>query len=820
MCAILWTRYTNRKIVQKTVRYDPNRIFVDNVLSVEVNKRMKIKAYLLYDHAVALQPAPPVRDWRKGNTIITANLALPNGSSQAWDLLCPLAFTATWNGGARPEDIEIRLEGGNAGQPAFVQSNLGDGLLTFYPGYQFKTEAAYPLWVRGPRNTPKDGLYPLECLVDASSLPYTVIMHWKFTRPHQTIRFATTEPFATILPYPRSDLANVNVEMIQPEGDADAYDQVFQQLVASPAVHNLFQRLGSTETAVTPAAAAVAVDVTPLPKSWAAQLTNPPPVSCICPTSGRVALLEEAIYSFLQQDYPGPKELIVLNDYDQQTLEFDHPEVRIINLPRRFASVGEKYKAAAALATHDLVFVWHDDDIYLPHRLSYSVAQCDQNTAFFKAEQAWFWNDGKLSGPERNTFHGGSCWRRDLFCKVQGYPHIGNRYDIEFEALCIGEALGGVRIDPIQAADIYYIYRWRATGSYHLSAMGADGQEHQKVAAYVAQQAARGQIPQGDVQLKPQWQSDYCALVQTYLATRPAAQKAPHTVTAHPTEPLPLGCFDTINGRLDLQQFEPNFFLPERFFGRSKEQHLRHDGEIYGRDFYFVDAMKLVYLSIPKVACTAIKLALAKAAGFAFEPGQDIELAVHHHPQWCWAQGKLAEAQSGYERFTFVRNPFDRLVSCYRQKIITESASAHQAPLFRDYFFAIPANISFTDFAQRISKIPDALADSHFKSQYALLYRGEELQVDYIGKFEQFDQDWQPLAEKYQLEPLLAQVNISKNKAGCHSDYRLYYTEPLVQLIYERYRKDIHAFGYEEEYAQLLAFVRTQQQNVLSAIRA
>ena len=45
--------------------------------------------------------------------------------------------------------------------------------------------------------------------------------------------------------------------------------------------------------------------------------TNPP-VSCFCLTYGRPRLLEEAIHSFLQQDYAGPKEMIVLNDYADQ----------------------------------------------------------------------------------------------------------------------------------------------------------------------------------------------------------------------------------------------------------------------------------------------------------------------------------------------------------------------------------------------------------------------------------------------------------------------------------------------------------------------
>ena len=138
-----------------------------------------------------------------------------------------------------------------------------------------------------------------------------------------------------------------------------------------------------------------------------------PPVSCFCLTYGRPRLLEESIHSFLQQDYAGPKEMIVLNDYADQILAFDHPEVQVINLPRRFRTVGEKMNAAVALASHDLLFVWDDDDIYLPHRLSFSVASFDPGKGFFKADPAWLWSDDRLSGPVRNRFHAASCWSRD-----------------------------------------------------------------------------------------------------------------------------------------------------------------------------------------------------------------------------------------------------------------------------------------------------------------------------------------------------------------------------------------------------------------------
>jgi glycosyltransferase involved in cell wall biosynthesis len=39
-----------------------------------------------------------------------------------------------------------------------------------------------------------------------------------------------------------------------------------------------------------------------------------PLISAKCITYGRVNTLEEALHSFLQQDYPGKKELIIVND--------------------------------------------------------------------------------------------------------------------------------------------------------------------------------------------------------------------------------------------------------------------------------------------------------------------------------------------------------------------------------------------------------------------------------------------------------------------------------------------------------------------------
>ncbi len=247
-----------------------------------------------------------------------------------------------------------------------------------------------------------------------------------------------------------------------------------------------------------------------------------PPVSCICLTYGRPHVLEEAIYSFLLQDYPGRKELIVLNDYAGQTLLFDHPEVRVLNLPKRFHTVGEKMNAVVALAAHELLFVWDDDDIYLPHRLSFSIEHFSAQKGFFKPSQAWFLHDGELSVAGNSLFHVGSCWSRELFDAVQGYAAEGTGYDLLFEKRLAQRFANATTPCDIKLEELYYLYRWGGTASYHMSQFGAlkagENVGHPEVESFVQQQASRGEIPLGLIPLQPSWQTDYRQLVASYIA--------------------------------------------------------------------------------------------------------------------------------------------------------------------------------------------------------------------------------------------------------------------------------------------------------------
>jgi glycosyltransferase involved in cell wall biosynthesis len=92
--------------------------------------------------------------------------------------------------------------------------------------------------------------------------------------------------------------------------------------------------------------------------------------SIICLTYKRINLLEESVFSVLQQtcfDW----ELSIINDCASQKIHYDHPKIRIFNLDKKFNTLGEKRNFGKANAIGDLILQLDDDDFLLPEYLEY-----------------------------------------------------------------------------------------------------------------------------------------------------------------------------------------------------------------------------------------------------------------------------------------------------------------------------------------------------------------------------------------------------------------------------------------------------------------
>lgn len=235
-------------------------------------------------------------------------------------------------------------------------------------------------------------------------------------------------------------------------------------------------------------------------------------------------------------------------------------------------------------------------------------------------------------------------------------------------------------------------------------------------------------------------------------------------------------------------------------------QAMRSDVHKYGNypypKYMILSQKKLIYLEIPKVANCSIKASMLqkKFKDDYSVQAESLKYTVHN----------LGEKYDDFYKFTFVRNPLDRVVSCYESKYHKDKQmfGKYRKDLeFDGYLFGyIRKDQGFTNFLCRIALIPDAYKDHHFKPQYNIVYdRNGRKNVDYVGKYEKLNQEYQQISEKFNLN----QLDVY-NKTDRKS-YMEYYNLFTTYLVYFIYRKDIKYFGYEKEYRELLEYVRRKK---------
>ena len=211
----------------------------------------------------------------------------------------------------------------------------------------------------------------------------------------------------------------------------------------------------------------------------------------------------------------------------------------------------------------------------------------------------------------------------------------------------------------------------------------------------------------------------------------------------------------------------------------------------------FLPVHDAVFIDIAKVASSSLKATLAGLLELEGHTGNPHEVVFPRPPEQAGDGERLYPSRF---TFAFVRNPWDRLVSCYRDKIRGEvrdftgfapSGVAYCLDRF-DVFFA---NMPFDDFVRAVVSIPDAEADEHFRSQadFVTNSRGS-VAVDFVGRFEKLDEDFSTVARRIGLgtrDPLPhLQAAPARGFAG-------FYTEETAAMVHERYRRDAELFGYE-----------------------
>jgi hypothetical protein len=212
---------------------------------------------------------------------------------------------------------------------------------------------------------------------------------------------------------------------------------------------------------------------------------------------------------------------------------------------------------------------------------------------------------------------------------------------------------------------------------------------------------------------------------------------------------------------------------------------------------------RILFYSIPKVACSSIMATCVEALGLELPPGSWAPEVFQTH-RWdhlydresIVSETRLPPRYRGFWSFAFVRNPWDRLVSCYTEKIrddgddenFVNGVSRVLLP-----YGVFKRGMSFAGFARAVAEIPDREAEPHFLSQHRFITAPSgALVVDFVGRFETLRADFEVVRSRIRGPTRLPHLLKSS-----HGAFREYYDRALIDVVGERYAEDVERFGYE-----------------------
>lgn len=216
------------------------------------------------------------------------------------------------------------------------------------------------------------------------------------------------------------------------------------------------------------------------------------------------------------------------------------------------------------------------------------------------------------------------------------------------------------------------------------------------------------------------------------------------------------------------------------------------------------DKRRIAYLETPKVACTSIKKYMQDRYH-----GEVVVLENHNkvHDRSLSplkAPRDLSNKELGrlfegnYRRFSFVRNPFTRVLSAYLDKIVENNweRERHLPKLG----FTKGAQVSFLEFLEAVVKVPDRERDIHYASQASLLLAGQ-VEMDFIGAFERFDADFAAMkGELYSDKVEDNYAGFGRHHATNASDkVKLFYGEKEITLVQQIFTVDFEIYGYSKK---------------------
>ncbi|WP_435412942.1 sulfotransferase family 2 domain-containing protein [Psychroserpens mesophilus] len=190
------------------------------------------------------------------------------------------------------------------------------------------------------------------------------------------------------------------------------------------------------------------------------------------------------------------------------------------------------------------------------------------------------------------------------------------------------------------------------------------------------------------------------------------------------------------------------------------------------------DDLKCIFVHIPKAAGVSVNKALFGNYGGSHLKLKDYQLIFNKKEFYK------------YYKFTFVRNPWDRLVSTY---FFLKNGGFHEndKAWFDDNLSQFE---DFEDFVLNWLNDENSYKWIHFIPQYEFITLNNKVLVDDIFKLEDINESIKIISKKLNIPIELKHENQNPNR---DSKYREYYTPEMKDIVGLVYKKDIELFDYQ-----------------------